>query len=230
MPTLEFEEITSKLPATHSVIWLHGLGADGHDFTGIVPELRLPTSAAVRFIFPHAPHRPVTINSGMTMRAWYDLYALDNRMLEDELGIRQAFGYISELIEHENARGIDYKNIILAGFSQGGALALFSGLRYPKQLAGIIALSTYLPLPTTLAKEGQPANKNIPIFMAHGIMDPVVPLVFARASRTILTSLDYKIEWHDYPMAHSVCADEIHDISQWLNKVSFYASQKSAPV
>jgi phospholipase/carboxylesterase len=224
MPTLEFVEIAPTLPATHSVIWLHGLGADGHDFTGIVPELRLPASAAIRFIFPHAPHRPVTLNSGITMRAWYDLYALDNHMLEDELGIREAYAYISELIEHENARGIDFKNIILAGFSQGGALALFSGLRYPKQLAGIMALSTYLPLQATLAKEGHAANKNIPIMMAHGVMDPIVPLVFARASRIILTSLHYQVEWHEYPMAHSVCADEVREISDWLMKVCEHSS------
>ncbi|MCK8515293.1 alpha/beta hydrolase [Methylonatrum kenyense] len=202
--------------ARASVIWLHGLGADGNDFRPIVPELRLPASSGVRFIFPHAPEQPVTLNGGMVMRAWYDLISLDRSGRQDEAGIRAAADRVQALIERENKRGVPDERIILAGFSQGGAVALHLGLRHPRRLAGILALSTYLPLPETVAAERSAANAETPIFMAHGAMDPVLELRLGEQSRQELASLGYAVEWHTYPMAHAVCMEEIIAVGEWI--------------
>jgi len=196
-----------------TVIWLHGLGADGHDFEPIVPELRL--SKPVRFIFPHAPIRPVTINQGMRMRAWYDILQLGGGP-EDEAGLRASQKITEELI---GTQGMPSSKIVLAGFSQGGAIVLQTALRFPERLAGVVALSTYLPLARTVETERSEANRELPIFMAHGQYDDLIPMQRARASREHLEKLGYKIEWHDYPMPHSVCAPEIADISAFFAKV-----------
>ena len=209
--------IEPPLPATASVIWLHGLGADGHDFEPIVPELGLG-DGPVRFIFPHAPQRPVTINGGYVMRAWYDITAPDLGQGQDEAGTRESERLLQAWIEHEMEQGIPAERIILAGFSQGGAIALHTGLRYPQKLGGIMALSTYLPLADTVADEKHAANADIPIFMAHGSDDPIIPLAFAAQSRDQLTSLGHTVEWHEYPMPHSVCMEEIQAISAWLQQ------------
>ncbi len=206
-----------------SVIWLHGLGADGHDFEPIVPELQLPASLSLRFVFPHAPVRPVTINGGMSMRAWYDIYSLDRGGPVDEQGIRDSGDIATSLIRREQERGMAADRIVLAGFSQGGAIALHAALRYPEKLAGLMALSTYLPLMSALDKEvmDNPAavNTNIPIFMAHGTFDPVLPMQMGSDSRDLLVDRGFDIEWHDYPMAHAVCAEEIAHIRRWLLEV-----------
>ena len=196
-----------------AVIWLHGLGADGHDFEPIVPELEL--TKPVRFVFPHAPIRPVTINNGMRMRAWYDIYQFGGGR-EDEQGLRASQKLVDELIA---AQGLPPEKIVLAGFSQGGAIVLQTGLRHAERLAGIMALSCYLPIASTVAAERSAANRSIPIFMAHGEYDDIIPIQRAQQSRAALESLGYAVEWHDYPMPHSVCAPEIADISAFLSKV-----------
>ena len=203
----------------YSVIWLHGLGANGHDFEPIVAELNFTNKDKTRFIFPHAPTMAVTVNNGMVMPAWYDIVAPRIDSEQDEEGIRYSASQINQLIELELSKGIESKNIILAGFSQGGAIALHTGLRFNKPLAGIMALSTYLLLDTSVSTEANVANKEIPIFYAHGSQDPVIPLALAEMSTTFLKKLGYKIEWHRYPMEHSVIPQEIDDISQWLNKI-----------
>jgi phospholipase/carboxylesterase len=213
---LEAIEIETAPAPTAAIIWLHGLGADGHDFEPIVPELGLPKSTAVRFIFPHAPVRPVTINGGARMRAWYDVTS-DGK--QDAAGIRASQAHVEALIARERARGIPARTVVLAGFSQGGAIALQTGLRHPERLAGILALSTYLPLPETLEQEASQANRDVPIFMAHGTQDPLIPLSWATRSRDRLKALGYVIEWHEYPMPHSVCAEEIADVGRWLHSV-----------
>ena len=206
-----------------TVIWLHGLGADGHDFEPIVPELKLGQSPNIRFIFPHAPKRPVTINGGMEMRAWYDIYFAGDIGAEtfkgNEKHIKESAKQLTDLIEHEVANGIPADHIILAGFSQGGAIILYAGLRYPQPLAGIMALSTYLPMPETLADEMAPANKTIPMFMAHGLQDTTIPIAVGKAAKEKMAQAGYDIEWHEYPMAHSVNNDEIQDIGAWLKKI-----------
>ncbi|MBU0593717.1 MAG: alpha/beta fold hydrolase [Gammaproteobacteria bacterium] len=212
------EIITGTKPAS-AVIWLHGLGADGHDFAPIVPELGLPAGMAVRFIFPHAPLLPVTINNGYVMPAWYDVRSLDLRQTEDETGIRASQQQVEALIRLEEARGIPASRIVLAGFSQGGAIALHTGLRHEAPLAGVLALSTYLPLPDTLDTEASPTNAHLPIFMAHGTADSVIPVAQGIASRNRLQDHRYRVEWREYPMAHSVCPGEITDIGQWLVRV-----------
>jgi phospholipase/carboxylesterase len=194
-----------------AVIWLHGLGADGHDFEPIVPELTLPRP--VRFVFPHAPVRPVTINQGMRMRAWYDIFQFGGGP-EDEAGIRASQKLVEELMAAEKG-----KRIVLAGFSQGGAIVLQTALRFPERLAGVLALSTYLPIAAKLAAERSEANHDLPIFMAHGQYDDIIPIDRARKSRDFLVGLGYNVEWHDYPMPHSVCAPEIDDISRFLKRV-----------
>jgi phospholipase/carboxylesterase len=212
---------TGKNPAA-AVIWLHGLGADGNDFVPVVNELELHGSPPIRFVFPHAPMRAVTLNNGAVMRAWYDVSFGDlegKSRRADELGVRESQAQIGELIEREGGRGIAPGKIVLAGFSQGGAIALQAGLRYPQKLAGVMALSTYLPLGDSLAQEAAPANKQTPIFMAHGLFDPVVPLVMGAGSMTFLMSMGHPVEWHQYPMQHSVCPQEIQDIGAWLRKV-----------
>lgn len=209
--------IEPPLPATASVIWLHGLGADGHDFEPIVPELGLG-GAPIRFIFPHAPERPVTINMGYVMRAWYDITAPDLSQRQDEAGTRESEQQLRAWIEHEKGRGISPERIILAGFSQGGAIVLHTGLRYPERLGGIMALSTYLPLADTVADEKHAANAEVPIFMAHGNQDPIIPLTLAADSRDTLRELGHTVEWHQYPMQHSVCMQEIGAIAGWLRE------------
>ena len=206
-------------PATASVIWLHGLGADGHDFEPIVAEFGDSVTRNVRYLFPHAPRIPVTINGGAVMRAWYDITETDLAKRADESGVRRSAGILEELIEEEITRGIPSTRILLAGFSQGGAIALHTGLRYSKPLAGIMALSTYLPLPEAMVDERQECNGNIPIFLAHGSQDPVIPLALSEQSRTFLASLGYQVQCHTYPMAHSVCPEEIRDIAIWLQQV-----------
>jgi len=209
-------EIETGSPPRAAVIWLHGLGADGHDFEPIVPELRL--KQAVRFVFPHAPERPVTINQGMRMRAWYDIFQFGGGR-EDDKGIRASQALIEKMISEEVKRGISENKIVLAGFSQGGAIALQTALRYPKPLAGVMALSTYLPLAATLPAERAAANAEVPILMAHGSYDDIIPIQRARDSRSFLEKLGYRIEWHDYPMPHSVCGEEVRDISAFLAKL-----------
>ena len=213
LPTVEMETGPSPQAA---IIWLHGLGADGHDFEPIVPELGLPASLPVRFVFPHAPLMPVTINGGAVMRAWYDV-AGDGR--QDEGGIRASQARVEALLAREKARGIRATSIVLAGFSQGGAVALQTGLRHPERLAGILALSTYLPLADRLAAEASPANRAVPILMCHGAQDPVIPLSAATRSRDALRALGYAVEWKEYPMPHAVCPEEIADIGGWLRRV-----------
>ena len=211
LETIEVE--TGRAPDA-AVIWLHGLGADGHDFESIVPELGL--TRPVRFVFPHAPMQAVTINGGAVMRAWYDVYGVDGVRREDAVGVRASQQRIEALIARERERGIPTSRIVLAGFSQGGAMAAHTGLRHPERLAGVMALSCFVPAGDTLAAEASPANRDVPIFMAHGTHDPMIPLARAQAGRALLTSLDYRVEWHEYPMPHSVCAEEIADISTWL--------------
>jgi len=219
----ETVEIETAPDPGGSVIWLHGLGADGHDFEPIVPELRLPDSLALRFVFPHAPLRPVTINSGMTMRAWYDILSLEHDGLVDETGIRDSGEILNALITRERKRGIDASSIVVAGFSQGGAIALHAALRYPERLAGLMALSTYLPLVSHFRDEvvdnPQACNHELPIFMAHGSFDPMLPMQLGRSSADLLLESGFRVEWHDYPMAHAVCAEEIDDIRAWLLSV-----------
>jgi len=217
MRTLPCVEIDPPAPPQAAVIWLHGLGADGHDFEPLVPQLPLPVP--VRFVFPHAPHRPVTVNGGYVMRAWYDIAAFDLSRGEDQDGIRESARQLEALIDREIANGIAPRHIVLAGFSQGGALALHAGLRYPQRLAGILALSTYLPLADTLAAEAHDANRDVPIFMAHGNQDEVVFLPHALIAQRRLEELGYKVEWHAYDMPHSLCNEEITDIAGWLGRV-----------
>jgi phospholipase/carboxylesterase len=219
--TLERIVLETAADPDAAVIWLHGLGADGHDFEPIVPELRLPPRAAIRFIFPHAPVRPVTINGGAEMRAWYDI---DMRApLAGEADIRQSAQAIEALIDEQCAAGIATQRIVLAGFSQGGVIALHLGLRYGDPLAGIMALSTYLHDPENLVDHISLANTAIPIFMAHGLVDPMIPITRAVTSREALRGLNYSVEWHEYAMGHSVCLEEINDISQWLRTTLGYA-------
>jgi phospholipase/carboxylesterase len=211
--------MTPVTPPTASVIWMHGLGADGTDFVPLVPELRLPDTVAPRFVFPNAPVRPVTVNNGMSMRAWYDIYSFGVRDREDGTGIRASAAAIDELIERERTAGIPAKRIVLAGFSQGGAIALHAGVRYPQALAGILALSTYLPQSASLGAEGTAANRAIPILMCHGRQDPVVPLELAHQSFAALTAQGYAPRLLEYNMQHSLCAQEVVAISQWLVQV-----------
>lgn len=216
---LETIEINSSTPATASVIWLHGLGADGHDFANIVPELQLPKELAVRFIFPHAPLRPVTLNQGYTMRAWFDIFALELNSRIDEQGLHAMQHMINDLIAKEIAHGIPAEKIVLAGFSQGGAMALYTGLLYPTRLAGILGLSTFFPITNQLAKENIIANKKTPLLLVHGEYDNVLPLAYGALCRDELRAIGYAIEWHQYPMQHSVCPQEIKDIAAWLIKI-----------
>jgi phospholipase/carboxylesterase len=214
LPTVEHE--TAADPRC-SIIWLHGLGADGNDFAPIVPELVAPHWPALRFVFPHAPVRPVTVNGGMPMRAWYDIAGTAIADRQDADGIRASIAEVDALIAREIERGVPASRIVLAGFSQGGAIALAGGLRHAESLAGIVALSTYLPLHEQLAAERSDANAGVPIFQAHGSADPVVPPALGRMSRDWLAALGYRVDWHEYPMAHQVCAEEIADLRNWLD-------------
>jgi len=213
LPTVETE--TAPNPG-HSVIWLHGLGADGNDFAPIVPELASPSWPALRFVFPHAPVRPVTVNGGMPMRAWYDIVGVDLISRQDETGMRASIASVEALIARENERGVPSSRILLAGFSQGGAIALSAALRHGETLAGVIALSTYLPLQDAFASERNAANAHTPVFWGHGTADPIVPLTRGVSSRDLLQSLGYPVNWHTYPMPHSVCAEEVADLRQWM--------------
>jgi phospholipase/carboxylesterase len=208
--------LTPQSAPTAAVIWLHGLGADGFDFVPIVDELRLPASLPVQFIFPHATTRPVTINNGFVMRAWYDIKGFGPERAEDDVGIRESEVVVKQYIEQLIAQGIAANRIVIAGFSQGGAIALQTAVRYPQRLAGVMALSTYLPLRALVAKEASEANRDVPILMCHGSRDPVVGLQMGEASRDVLQGLGYRIEWRTYPMEHSVCMEEVLDISKWL--------------
>lgn len=212
---IEALEIQTGPSPDAAVIWLHGLGADGTDFEPVVPELRLPTQLRLRFVFPHAPVRPVTINMGMPMRAWYDILQMGGGR-EDEAGIRASQELLEGLIEREQGRGVASQRIVLAGFSQGGAIVLQTGLRFAQRLGGILALSTYLPLAGTLAAERSPANRDLPVFMAHGAHDPMIHIDRARESRAALEALGYAVQWQEYAMPHSVCGEEIADIAAWL--------------
>lgn len=216
---LETVEVETGAQPEASILWLHGLGADGHDFEPIVPELAAELALPLRFVFPHAPVRPVTINNGYRMRAWYDITGFDRGALQDEVGIRGSDAAVRALIRRENERGIATSRIVLAGFSQGGAMALFTGLRYPEKLAGIIGLSCYLVLASTLDAERAAANQGTRIFMAHGLSDPVVDVRLGEEGRKAVEARGYSVEWHTYPMPHAVCPEEIGDITAWLKKV-----------
>ncbi len=216
---LETIQIETGPNPTVAVIWMHGLGADGADFVPIVRELDLNGLPEIRFVFPHAPTMPVTINGGYVMRAWYDILGNDIAKREDEVGLRKSQAAIEQLVDQEKARGIPTHRIILAGFSQGCAMALQTGLRYPEKLAGLLCLSGYVPLYAAVAAERHTANLATPIFLAHGSGDSVIPIVRAEQSRDILRALGYPVEWHEYMMPHSVCAEELDDISTWLKRV-----------
>ncbi len=219
----ETVEVDTGACAQGSVIWLHGLGADGHDFEAIVPELGVADQLSLRFVFPHAPMRPVTINGGMTMRAWYDILTLERGGPQDEAGIRESGRLLELLIEREHQRDIPHDKIVLAGFSQGGAIALHTALRYPHRLAGLMALSTWLPLQdsfdTEVVGNARAQSQELPVFMAHGSSDPMLPMALGQQSCETLEKAGYAVEWHDYPMAHAVCAEEIADIRNWLLSV-----------
>ncbi len=216
---LECVEINPIGDPAYVVIWLHGLGADGHDFEAIVPELRLPEDLTIRYVFPHAPTRPVTINMGMVMRAWYDILEMDVSRKVDMNNIAESSLLLRNLIQRELDAGIPSEKILLAGFSQGGAIVLHTALRYEKPLAGLMALSTYLPTVADLAAERADANRQIPILMAHGQHDPVIPICHAENTRKALVQLDYAIQWHAYPMEHQVCMEEIQVIRSWMLEI-----------
>lgn len=209
-------EIETSTNPTASVIWLHGLGADGSDFVPIVPELSIPENLGIRFIFPNAPHKPVSCNGGYVMRAWYDIFSLNDFEKEDKAGLVESQQSLEKLIQQEIERGINPNRIILMGFSQGGAVVLHTGLRHSQRLAGIGALSTYLPLRDDVQQQKHESNADIPIFMAHGTHDPVVRYEVGDSSCQMLQQLGYSIDWNSYPMEHNVCAEEIHDISTWI--------------
>jgi len=220
--SLESEsEVTLEpaLPAIASVVLLHGLGADGWDFVPIVEEFRLPDALPVRFVFPHAPLRPVTVNAGYVMRAWYDITSFTPEGRADAAGLAESVGRKNGYLEQEAARGIPASKIVLAGFSQGGAVALSAGLRFPERLAGLLALSTYLPFPARLEGEKSAANADVPILMCHGRMDPVVPIGMGTEARDVLAAQGYAVEWHEYPMEHEVCAAELGETAKWLRGV-----------
>lgn len=216
---LETFEVETAAKPDAAVIWLHGLGADGHDFEPVVPEIVRRGERAWRFVFPNAPVRPVTINGGMRMRAWYDIQGLDRRAGEDAAGFRDTEIQIRQLIANQGERGIPASRIVLAGFSQGGAVSLYTAPRYTERLGGVMALSCYLPLASSLSAERASANDGTPIFMAHGLADGTLPLTMGLESRDRLTRQGYTVEWHDYPMAHAVCAAEIADIREFLFRV-----------
>ena len=212
-------EVETGPAPTGSVIWLHGLGADGHDFEPIVPALVQRGERPLRFVFPHAPRRPVTLNAGMVMRAWYDITGIDRHLQQDEAGIRASYDIIAALIRRENERGIPTQRIVLGGFSQGGSMSVYAGTRYPETLAGIAALSCYMLLPDRFDAEHLPANQQTPVFMAHGKQDPMIPCELGLQTRQQLEAAGYRVRWHDYLMPHSVCPEEVSDIADWLRQV-----------
>jgi phospholipase/carboxylesterase len=216
---LEHIELATGAQPQATIIWMHGLGADGWDFMPVVRELPLPEGLALRFIFPHAPSRPVTINNGMEMRAWYDIAMSDLGRLPDEAGIRESQAAVERLIARERERGMPSERVILAGFSQGGAIALQAGLRHANRLGGIVVLSSYLPLEESLDAEAASANRATPILMAHGTDDPVIPIRLAELSRDALQRRGYEVEWHSWPMPHAVCGEEIAEVARFLMRV-----------
>jgi len=215
-PALEVVEIATGPAPTVAVIWLHGLGADGHDFEPVVPQLVWADAPDIRFIFPHAPVRPVTINGGMPMRAWYDIVSLTSGRDHDQQGIAQSVNQAADLVGRERERGIAPERIVVAGFSQGGAIALQLAIRYPESLAGLIALSTYMLLDDRLENDRHEANRNLPVFVGHGTYDPMVPCSLGQMAADRLRGLGHPVEWHSYPMQHAVCPEEIADLSAWL--------------
>jgi phospholipase/carboxylesterase len=220
MDSLQSIDIETAPRPKASVIILHGLGADGNDFVPVASELDLRSLGPVRFVFPHAPTRPVTINGGYVMRAWYDILGLGpQKQREDEAGLRQSQALVERLIAKEKARGVPASHIVLAGFSQGCAMTLMTGLRHDERLAGLVGLSGYLPLAAKAEAERHPANRDVPIFLAHGTEDPVIPIERARESRQALVAMGHAVEWHEYPMPHSVCAEEIADLERWLLEI-----------
>jgi len=219
LKALETVTVETGPDPAFTIIWMHGLGADGHDFEPLVPELLDESMPVLRFVFPHAPVRPVTINNGYAMRAWYDIIGIDRRSAEDFAGIKASAAGIAQLIERENQRGIPTSRIALAGFSQGGAMALHLGTRHAEKLAGVIALSCYLPLGAHLVAEKSPANQATPFFMAHGTQDPVVPHALGEESRRALEAAGYAVEWHSYAMPHSLCEPEVGDIRAFLARI-----------
>jgi phospholipase/carboxylesterase len=212
---LETVEVEPQASASASIVLMHGLGADGHDFEPVAAEIALP---GLRWVFPNAPLRPVTINGGYRMRAWYDIAGLDRRAPEDEAGIRESAAAVQALVERETKRGVAADRVVLAGFSQGGAIALHAGLRAPQRLGGVVALSTYLPLAVKLG-EAHPANAAVSVFMAHGTWDDIVPHAMGVSSRDALRERGYDVDWHEYPVAHGVCAEEIGHLRGWLERV-----------
>ena len=214
--TADAVTLTPSATPSACVIWLHGLGADGNDFVPLVPELQLPETLAIKFIFPHAPTRPVAINGGMPMRAWYDIFSLGGGAPQDAAGIRQSQQRIDDYIARERAAGIASERIVIAGFSQGGAIALYTAPRFREPLGGVLALSTYMPLAETLAAEAAAVNRNLPILMCHGRFDPVLAMSLGEASRDALRALGYTVEWREYAMQHQVCEPQIADIAAWL--------------
>ncbi|HEU4856172.1 MAG TPA: dienelactone hydrolase family protein [Rhodanobacteraceae bacterium] len=216
--TLECVEIETAPKPRHAVIWLHGLGADGHDFEPIVPQLVRPEWPALRFVFPHAPIRPISLNGGLPMRAWYDIAGFDLSQKQDEAGIRASLAEVAKLVAREVGRGVPASNLVLTGFSQGGAIALAAGVRHAQTLAAIVALSTYLPIADITAGERGEANAATPIFMGHGAFDPVVPQYLGERSRDQLREWGYRVDWHSYPMAHQVCPQEIDELAEFLEQ------------
>lgn len=224
MTNREYYVSEPQSKADASIIWLHGLGASGDDFAGIVSELGLPADHKVRFIFPNAPFMPITINQGMQMRAWYDIYNFDSlHVKEDSKGIAASQLVLERLIQEQLDQGIQAKRIILAGFSQGGAIALYTGLRYKQQLGGMVILSTYLPLLNSFVAKDFTANQSTPIFIAHGVFDPIVPYALGQAAYNLLAQHNYNVTWHSYPMLHTVCPDEIDAIGVFINECLGYA-------
>ena len=213
---LQTVEVTTGPEPTAAVIWLHGLGADGYDFEPLVPQLSWPGAPAIRFVFPHAPTRPVTVNGGMKMRAWYDIVSLTSGRDHDQKGIAESVNQAAALISRERHRGIAAERIIIAGFSQGGAIALQLALRYPERLAGLIALSTYLLLEHRLEHDANEINRDIPVFVGHGTLDPMVPCQLGVAAARRLQQMGHPVDWHSYPMPHAVCPEEIADLTGWL--------------
>ncbi len=214
--SLETVEVLTGPNPTASVVWLHGLGADGHDFEPIVPQISWPDAPDIRYVFPHAPVRPVTINGGMPMRAWYDILSLESPRGHDAEGIIESVNQAANLLHREIARGIPSRRIILAGFSQGGAIALQLALRFPQPLAGVVALSTYLLFGDRLQQQQHASNARLPAFVGHGSMDPVVPISMGEQAAEKLEALEHPVAWHSYPMAHAVCPEEINDLAAWM--------------
>ena len=216
---LEYIEINPSAPPAYVVIWLHGLGADGHDFEALVPELQMPDTLPIRYVFPHAPQRSITVNMGMVMRGWYDIVEPDLSRNVDHQGIEDSAAHLTSLIDREIAAGMPSDRIVLAGFSQGGVIVLHAGLRFGSPLAGILALSTYCPTLASLGQEKSSANQRIPMMMAHGRHDPLIPVTLGETARDGLLEFDYPVQWYEYPIAHELCLEEIQQVRSWMLEV-----------